>query len=433
MRTNTKTQTLRTHEGAAASHINAEQQLRRSLMACLLWESQFYENGVEIAARIAQLVPQVAPATVAALAVEARSEMNLRHAPLLVVREMARHETHRPFVADTLVKVIQRADELAEFLALYWLSGKQPLAKQVKVGLARAFQKFDEYALAKYNRDNAVKLRDVMFMVHPQPKDEAQAALFKRLADGQLATPDTWEVALSAADGLSKQEKWERLLVEDKLGALALIRNLRNMEQAGVDPDLIRSALAETNARRVLPFRFIAAARHAPRWEAELEQKLFQSVVDVVLDGNTVVLVDVSGSMDSRLSAKSDMNRLDAACGVAMVAREICDPVRVFTFSDRLVEVPARRGFALRDAIVNSQPHRSTLLGEAIKGLPAYERLIVITDEQSHDRVPDPQGKGYMINVASYRNGVGYGAWTHIDGWSDAVIKYIVELEKSGG
>jgi 60 kDa SS-A/Ro ribonucleoprotein len=133
----------RTHEGAPARNISTELQLRRSVLACLLWESQFYEDGVEIAGRIAQLVPKVEAEKVASLAVEARAKMKLRHAPLLLVREMARHATHRRFVADTLAQVIQRADELAEFVAIYWKDGRVPLSAQVKKGLAAAFPKFD--------------------------------------------------------------------------------------------------------------------------------------------------------------------------------------------------------------------------------------------------------------------------------------------------
>src|SRR5262249_19274778 len=91
----------RTHEGAPARNISTELQLRRSVMACLLWESQFYEDGVEIAGRIAELVPKVAAEKVAALAIEAREQMKLRHVPLLLVREMARHKTHRHLVGDT--------------------------------------------------------------------------------------------------------------------------------------------------------------------------------------------------------------------------------------------------------------------------------------------------------------------------------------------
>src|SRR5512147_2970376 len=135
-------------------------------MACMLWESQFYEDGVEIAGRIAELVPKVKADKVAALAIEAREQMKLRHVPLVLVREMARHASHRVLVAETLERVIQRADELSEFVAIYWANGRQPLSAQVKKGLAAAFSKFDAYALAKYNRPAPVKLRDVLFLSH---------------------------------------------------------------------------------------------------------------------------------------------------------------------------------------------------------------------------------------------------------------------------
>jgi 60 kDa SS-A/Ro ribonucleoprotein len=121
------------------------------------------------------------------------------------------------------------------------------------------------------------------------------------------------------------------------------------------------------------------------------------------------------------------MKRMDVACSLAMIGREMFEDLRVFTFSNELVEVPGRRGFALRDAITGSQPHGGTELGKAVGSLPARDRLIVITDEQSHD--PVPQLKGYMINVASNKNGVGYGRWIHIDGWSDSVLDYIAKYE----
>jgi hypothetical protein len=154
------------------------------------------------------------------------------------------------------------------------------------------------------------------------------------------------------------------------------------------------------------------------------------------LPGKTVLLVDVSGSMDERISAKSDMNRIDAACGLAIMARELCENIEILTFSEKLVQVAPRRGFALRDAIVGSQHHSATYLGASVRTIDEkiiYDRLIAITDEQSHDKVPDPKGKGYMINVASNKNGVGYGVWLHIDGWSEAVLDYIKEQEASFG
>jgi hypothetical protein len=422
---------LRTHEGAPAVAVTPELALRRSVLACMLWEDEFYEDGVAIAGRIRELVPKVEAAKVAALAVEARTTMKLRHAPLLLVREMARHATHRALVAETMASVIQRADELAEFVAIYWKDGRAPLSGQVKKGLAAAFPKFDEYALAKYDRAGAVRLRDVLFLCHAKPRDMEQAEVWKRLIAGELSTPDTWEVALSA--GGDKREHWTRLLAERKLGAMALLRNLRNMKEAGVAEELVVAALDAMKTERVLPFRFLAAARYAPQWEAELERAMFRAVADRErLAGHTVILVDVSGSMTAQLSRRSEMLRTDAAYGLAVLLREVAEKVSVYTFSDTVKLVAARRGFALRDAMDASLPHGGTQLGAALDSIKEkHDRIVVVTDEQSHDRVPAPKGKGYMINVASAKNGVGYGhGWSHIDGWSEAVVEYIRELER---
>ena len=420
----------RTHEGGPAKTITPELELRRSVMACLLWEDQFYEDGVDIAGRIAELVPRVEAGHVADIAIEAREKMHLRHAPLLLVREMARHSTHRALVGETLARVIQRADELTEFLAIYWKDGRVPLSGQVKKGLAAAFGKFDAYQLAKYDRPGPVRLRDVLFLSHAKPRDEAQAEVWKGLVEGKLASPDTWEVALSA--GADKRAAWERLIQERKLGALALLRNLRNMQAAGVERELVLGAIRSMRTDRVLPFRFIAAARHAPQWEEALEEAMLKSLAErPKLPGKTVLLVDVSGSMTAALSRQSEMLRTDAAYGLAILLRELAERASIYSFSNKLVEVPARHGFALRDAIDQSQTHGGTLLGGALAGMQKrFDRLIVITDEQAHDKVPAPRGRGYVINVGSFKNGVGYGEWVHIDGWSEAVIEYIRSLEE---
>ncbi len=424
----------RTHEGAPAAVITPEQALRRSVLSCMLWENEFYEDGVSIAGRIRELVPKVDAAKVAALAVEARTNMKLRHVPLLLVREMARHATHRSLVAETLVSVIQRADELAEFVAIYWADGRAPLSAQVKKGLAAAFTRFDEYALAKYDRAGAVRLRDVLFLCHAKPVDAAQAALWKRLIANELATPDTWEVALSTGEAEGdKRAAWTRLLSERKLGALALLRNLRNIKDANVEEHLVLNALDAMKTDRVLPFRFLAAARYAPQWEEMLERAMFRALADKPrLTGHTVLMVDVSGSMVAPLSRRSEMLRTDAAYGLAVLLRELAEKVTIYTFSTAAKQVPARRGFALRDAMEASQPHGATNLGASLDAVKdSHDRIIVITDEQSHDRVPAPRAAGYIINVASFKNGVGYGPWNHIDGWSESIIDYIRELESS--
>ena len=130
--------------------------------------------------------------------------------------------------------------------------------------------------LAKYDRDGAVRIRDVLFLTHAKPKDAAQEKVWKELVDGKLAAADTWEVSLSG--GADKRETFERLITEKKLGALALLRNLRGMQAAGVPKSVIGKALDAMRTDRVLPYRFIAAAQYAPDLEPELEHAMFRSI-----------------------------------------------------------------------------------------------------------------------------------------------------------
>jgi 60 kDa SS-A/Ro ribonucleoprotein len=429
---------VRTHEGAVAQKVSAKFALRRTVLTCLLWEDTFYEKGSGIAARVAELVRENKPEDVAALAREARDAMQLRHVPLFLVRELARRKGSGPLVAETLEQVIQRADELAEFVALYWKEKKEPLSAGVKRGLARAFPKFDAYQLAKYDRATAIKLRDVLFLCHAKPRNAEQAALWKKLAEGTLVAPDTWEVALSARK--DKKETFERLLEEGKLGGMAVLRNLRLMTAAGVSPKLIRKRL-DKGIARALPFRFVTAARYAPKLEDALEAAMCKGVAGLPeLSGATGLLVDVSGSMNYRLTAKGETTRMDAAAGLAILLREKAAEFSIATFSDTCVELPPRRGFALRDAIVKSQAHSGTYLKRALAQLNEsaewrkLERLIVITDEQSHDGIlPAWTQKAYVVNVAPYKNGVSYGnGWTHIDGWSERILDYIAATESEG-
>jgi hypothetical protein len=425
----------KTHEGAVAQKVNPRLELRRTVLTCLLWEDTFYEKGSKIAERIVDLAAKNKAEDVAALAREARDKMQLRHVPLFLVRELARRKGAGTLVAETLDRVIQRADELGEFVTLYWNPRKQPLSAGVKRGLAKAFTKFDAYQLAKYNRDGVVKLRDVLFLSHAKPINAEQAALWKRLVENTLEPPDTWEVALSA--GKDKRETWERLLREEKLGGMAVLRNLRLMLASGVDPKVIAARL-ERGIARALPFRFVTAARYAPKLEDAIEKAMLNGIAGFKeLPGSTGLLVDVSGSMDSQLAQKGETKRMDAAAGLAILLREVAADFEAATFSEKCVTIPPRRGFALRDAIVNSQAHSSTYLKRALEelrdkhGWEKLDRVIVITDEQSHDGIaPAWTSKAYVVNVAPYQHGVSYtNGWTHIDGWSERVVDYITATE----
>lgn len=423
--------TERNAAGTPVRAISKEAQLTRLTLAHMLWEDQFYVDGKTASEQLSALIPAVKPDFVKTLAQTARTKFKLRHVPLLLMRELARKSSLK---AADLDAVIQRPDEMAEFLAMYWKNGKAPLSNQVKLGLAKAFKRFNEYSLAKWDKNSAaISMRDVMFLTHPKPDNAEQEALFKRVANKELATPDTWETQLSA--GADKGKTFERLMAEKKLGALAFLRNLRNMVQAGVPEATIRAYGASLNVEKVLPFRYLAAARIMPQFEDMLEQMMFKSLeTQPKLKGKTVVLVDCSGSMfGTKVSAKSDLDRFDAAAALAVLCREVCEQAEIWSFADSAKRVAPRRGFALIEAIRASN-HGGTQLGSSLGQIDSqtkYDRIIVITDEQSYDTPSAPSCKnGYILNVGSYQNGVNMSSWTTITGFSEAVLDYVQAVEE---
>jgi hypothetical protein len=259
-------------------------------------------------------------------------------------------------------------------------------------------------------------------------------SVFHRIANKELQTPDTWEVALSG--GKDKKSTFERLMNENKLGALAFLRNLRNMKESGVDDRLVMQYSVQINLERVLPFRFIAAANAVPAWESLIEGMMLRCLEGGdKLSGKTVICVDNSGSMyGTKISAKSELDRADAACALAILIRETCEFPCIIGFGTDAKVIPARRGFALRDAIKKGcGGGTDTAKALNLAASEKYDRIIVLTDEQSNTKIPKPiaGSKAYFINVANYKNGISYSKeWLHIDGWSEAVIDYIKEYEQ---
>lgn len=471
------------HEGVRAQRGTRLHELRRTLLNCLLWEDTFYESGVSISDRIKSLIPTIKADDVFNLAIEARTDFGLRHAPLLVAREMARGTPEqRALVPALLPAIINRPDEIAEFMALYWETnnGKKFVSHPIRRGLGYALQKFNSWSLAKWDRkDKEVRIRDAMFMAHVKPDDlPANApkwAAAERKADlkagskrawpfsaretihfevGQdlLKQTGTWEDRMSA--GEKANVVFPELMAKNELGALAFIRNVRKMNESGVPSDVMEAYSKTVPLRGVFPHQLIMAARVNKQFEQMFDAMLLRCIEGMPkLSGKTIVLVDISPSMEDELaknpnatapvayrgraSTQVEKNtRMDAGCAIAIMARELCEEVRVFAFSTRVFEVPARRGMALRDAIQKAGPHDGTLLGRAIAEVNkvGYDRLIVVTDEESQDNVGNPiDGKAaYMLNVAPYAKSVSSDKhWNKIEGWSPAVIKFISEIEKA--
>lgn len=452
-----KSERLAGGSGAYAARQDAVSLLKRVVMANLLWEDIAYIDGKEVAAQLTKLVPQCEPEAVCKIAVSARLEQKLRHAPLLLAVEMCRYPEHAKFVGRLLPQIITRADMLSDFLALYWRrnNGKKTVSHQALKGLAEAFHNFDEYQFAKYDRDAEVKLRDVMFLCHPTPRNQEEEILFRKIAGRSLPVPDTWEVALSS--GEDKRASWERLVSQKKLGALAFLRNLANMRKARVDRAVIEQGFDTLSSSMLLPFDFLKAAKMNPEFKRLIEPSMLKAAANQPhLHGRTLFIIDVSGSMGARVSAKSELTRLDCAMAMAILATQVCDEYEIVCTagndSSRIgahewIQYP-KQGFDIMQQIRDTG-HRIGWGGiftrqclewckDKFSGQMQFDRIIVFSDSQDCDFpdkiVPRPFAPfSYICDVSCNTHGIAYdGVWTaEISGFSEHFLSYIAQYEQT--
>ena len=438
--------------GALAAKQSNTALLRRAVLANLLWEDVAYMDGMKVAKEIQRLIPLCPAIDVYNIALEARTMQKLRHTPLFLAVEMCKYPEHKMFVQDLLPKIITRADMLTDFLAIYWKDGKKPIANQAKKGLAKAFHNFNEYKFAKYDRDAAIKLRDVMFLCRPKPENQYEQDLFKKVADRTLATPETWEVLLST--GKDKKESWTKLITEGKIGGLAMLRNIANMRKANVDKKVINEGLEKLKSSMLMPLDFLKAFRMNPEFGRQIEDAMINSYANLPkLKGKTLFIVDVSGSMGARMSEKSDFTRYDAACAMAMLAANQCEDYEIvctagndWTHTGAHEHIPyPQKGFGIFEQIreTNRNIGRGGIFtrqclewcNDKFKG-QKFDRIIVFSDSQDCDfperRTPKPFGTyNYICDISAHTKGVNYrGAWTaEISGFSEHFITFIAAME----
>lgn len=272
--------------------------------------------------RLKELVVRCNKKFVAQAAIYARTEFGMRSITHVVASELARHISGMPWATAFYNAIIYRPDDMMEIMSYHTeKNGKIPNA--MKKGFAKAFDKFNAYHLAKYRGEGkGFKLIDVVNLVHPKANEANQEAL-SQLVAGKLRSFDTWESELSKAGQGSEDEKmdlkkdaWTKLISERKIGYFALLKNLRNiLEQAPdalegalkmlVDPKLIQKSL-------VLPFRFSTAFEEIRKISDSKNQRAIltalSQAVDISLqnvpkfDGETLVVLDISGSMNGRPS-----------------------------------------------------------------------------------------------------------------------------------
>jgi 60 kDa SS-A/Ro ribonucleoprotein len=424
--TNTRIRSGKTHEGGRALHEAGIASLTRVLNAHMLWEDGFYLNGAKSAHVLAAAVKvamEVDPLGTGQAIIAARKEHNIRHASLLAAVQYA--ALGGPDASDLIYNVISRADELAEVLAM---AGTKAAPHSVMKGVRKAFGKFDEYQFGKYKgAGKSVSLRDAVFLTHPNPKT---VPLVQKIVDATLDIPNTWETRLS--EGEDKNHVFTSLLFGNKLGAMALLRNLRNMDEAGVDMKLIADAFEKANWSKVLPFRFLSAAVSAPRYSNLLDKAFRVAVASSdPLSGRTAVLLDTSGSMGAMISQKSTVNLTQAG---ATLAAAVNGDVDLYQWATECKAVPNWNSLSVAVGIHRGAVGHATRIDQAIKHANSkgdYDRIIIIGDMQFADTGSLKAGqKGYTINLANYSNpGLLFGGWTHLTGFSAATLKYIAGAE----
>lgn len=362
----------------------------------------FYRSSNDTLERLKSLLSEVDPKFAAKAAIFARDKFGMRSITHALAGELTSHSTGLDWAKNFYDKVVVRPDDMMEIMG-YYLSNKTDAKKpkfpnSLKKGFAKAFDRFDGYQIAKYKADSKeVKLVDVVNLVHPVPTSKNKEAL-SQLISGDLKNTQTWESMLSQAGqqasneeelGQLKSDAWRELISSKKIGYFALLRNIRNIINQA--PDSINEACQLlTNERmiqssRVLPFRFKTAHDEISNLPSSsttrnvlvaLDSALGISVSNVPkFDGETLVVVDVSGSMSGK---PSEIASLFAAI---LAKSNNCD---VMTFANHAQYVnynpndsvlTIRNSFRFTGGGTNFQDI-------FLKANKKYDRVIILSDMQ---------------------------------------------------
>ncbi|MFI6871925.1 TROVE domain-containing protein [Streptomyces sp. NPDC050400] len=466
--------TTRTHQGGLGFERDPRSELFLLAVANFVSQQTFYEDGADRDDRFAALVRRLAvtdPEWTAGLLGWLRGEGGMRTASLVGAAQYVKARldagvTAGPSNRQVVASVLRRPDEPGELLAHWTQTYGRAVPKPVKRGIADAVRRlYHGTALLKYDTaSKAYRFGDVLNLVHPAPDPAKpwQGELFAYALDRRHA-PDTavapascevlvahreltavpvaerravllapggarrlaaagmtWEALAGWLQGPMDRAAWEAVI--PSMGAMALTRNLRNFDEAGVSDEVAArvaakiSDPAEVARSRQLPFRYLAAYRHAPslRWAYALETALGHSLANVPsLGGRSLILVDRSGSMWGPLSGRSQLNRADAAAvfGTALALRaERADLVQ---FGSGSTDVLYRRGESVLKVLERFGDLGGTNTAEAVRRhYRGHDRVLIVTDEQAaYSRYGDPaelvpgEVPVYTWNLAGYRAG----------------------------
>ncbi|KND43095.1 TROVE domain-containing protein [Streptomyces stelliscabiei] len=433
----------RTHQGGAAYARTPKMELFLLAVANMVGHHTFYEDAAARDERYEQLVRTLAvsdPEWTLGLLGWLRTEAHMRTASLVGAAEFVRARLEAGavgFSRQAVSVVLQRADEPGELLACWTSRHGRGIPQPLKRGIADAARRlYTGRALLKYDTaSRPYRFGDVVELTHPSPDPRRpwQGDLFKYAIDRRhhpdralppsgetllaahrelLAVPVeerralvtapggderlsaagmTWESVAGWLQGPLDAAVWEALI--PSMGAMALVRNLRNLDQAGVSDRVAAEVAAriscpdEVRRSRQFPFRYLAAHRNAPsrRWEKALETALGHSLANVPeLPGRTLILVDRSGSMFDQPSERTQLNRADSAAifGTALAQRAARADLVEFGSDSRRVElVPGEPVLRVLDRFHDLGGTNTALALR--RHYDRHDRVVVVTDEQA--------------------------------------------------
>lgn len=407
-RFNTKsagTPLVENYAGGQANKQSAELELV-SIMLTSFVSDGFYRSGDDTLLRLKELIAVVDPLFVAKAAIYGRTKYGMRSISHVAASELAKRIGGQTWAKDFYNAVVYRADDMTEIVS-YHKANNGKLPNSMKKGLATAFDKFDSYQLAKYRGEKkGTKLIDIVNLVHPVPV-EKNADAIKQLVNGTLKSTETWESKLTAAGQSEdvesgKKEAWVSLIRENKLGYLALLRNLNNiMEQA---PEVLNEALASlTNVdfikkSLIFPFQYLVAYKQfvdVNTKEARLITEALSTAIDIScnnvkdlnFDGNTLIAVDNSDSMTSPVSNSKHMkmSELGALFGIVL-AKSINADIMEFGDFARYIQYNLSThsmDFAANLANLNKVGHGTNFRSIFEVANKKYDRILLFSDMQA--------------------------------------------------
>lgn len=382
-----------------------------SLLLTSFAQEQFYRSQNQTFTDLKNALMKCAAAGNADFAAKAgiyaRTNYGMRSISHVLAVELAPLASGNNWAKKFYDKIIYRPDDMLEIAALYFAKNKDKhLPNALKKGFAQAFERFDDYQLAKYRGEGrAVKLIDLVNLVRPIPTTRNQEGL-KKLVANELRNTETWEAKMTAAgqhatDEAEKTElkaaAWAALLQSNKLGYMALLRNLRNIaEQA---PDLtpsVVSRLTDKNAitkSLVLPFRFVTAIEEIQKTNLENKNALVRALnkaIDLSLanvprfEGKTLLVLDDSGSMTSMgYGSKLVPIKVGAMFAAALYKSNDAD---LMCFSDgaRYVRAnPDDTTMTIAEQLIRGAKAGGTNFHAIFEAAGrAYDRIIILSDMQ---------------------------------------------------